>query len=212
MKRRPRYPQRRTLRLPYYDYALPGAYFVTICTHRRRCLFGEIVDSRMVQNAAGEKVAEEFLRSFEIRSEMARDAWVLMPNHLHAILLIQSQGEFGVSGDLPVAPTHCLGARSLSDVSCGSSRKEGRPKGPEAKSLSSFISGFKAAATTRIREITGRPSMPVWQRGYYEHVIRGRKELERTRLYIDGNPQTWLDDDENPNNITRKRKSQKPWL
>lgn len=212
MSERQLYPHRRTLRLPDYDYAQPGMYFVTICTHKKRCLFGEIVGIRMLLSKTGAAVEEEFLRSFDIRQELGLDAWVLMPNHLHAVVMISEPKGYGrMAGDLPVAPTiPLLDDKSSEGGSAGRPKPE-RSKGPPCKSLSSFVGGFKAAATNSVRKMVPELRGPVWQRGYYEHVIRSEEELERIRVYIAGNPQMWPDDEENPVNRTRQLKRHKPW-
>lgn len=91
--------RRRSIRLSGYDYSLAGAYFVTVCTQGRACLFGEITDNEMRLNDAGQAVADEWLKSAAIRDEILLDEWVVMPNHFHGIVII-TEGR----GDRPVAP------------------------------------------------------------------------------------------------------------
>ena len=98
MKYNPDIHHRRSMRLQGYDYSSPGAYFVTICTQNRECLFGEIVARKMVLNDAGKIVADEWIKTGDIRDEIELDAWVVMPNHFHGIVMIRR-------GDRPVAPT-----------------------------------------------------------------------------------------------------------
>ena len=188
MNREQPYPKRRNVRLSSYDYSQPGAYFITICTHGGRCLFGDIVDWQVSLNAVGDAIKEEFLRSFEIRKEMSPDAWVIMPNHLHAIVVISevaSALRFD-SGDLPVAPTGAL-----------------KRPGPRQRSISSLVGGFKAAATRRVRQRDGAQRRRIWQRNYYEHVIRNEREFERLRDYTIGNPSRWFEDSLHPENLPR---------
>jgi REP element-mobilizing transposase RayT len=92
------YRNRRPIRLQGYDYSRAGAYFVTVCTHDRLCLFGEIADRRMALNDTGKIVANEWMKSGEIRDEIELGEWVVMPNHFHGIVMIRT-------GDRPVAPT-----------------------------------------------------------------------------------------------------------
>jgi len=165
---------RRSIRLRGYDYAQAGAYFVTICTQNRECLFGEIVDGQVALNVPGEVVAEEWLRSARIRGEIELDAFVVMPNHLHGIVVIRDVGAHG-RAPLP-SPPH-------------------RPP----RSLGSFVAGFKSVSTKRINAIRGTPGVPVWQRNYREHVIRDDHDLGRVRRYIAENPLRWDEDPENPN-------------
>ena len=165
---------RRSIRLPAYDYAGPGTYFVTIVTYHRKCAFGEIAAGQMRVTEIGAMVREEWLRSAEIRLEIALDEYVIMPNHVHGIVIIRDVGAHG-HAPLPM-------------------RTRQRP----ARSLGSFVAGYKAAATRRINVIRGTPGHPVWQRNYYERVIRGDAELNRIRQYIADNPASWEEDIENP--------------
>jgi putative transposase len=169
--------RRRAMRLQGYDYAQAGAYFVTLCTHNRDCLFGDIVDGRPRLGEFGAIVAEEWSRSTDIRREIELDEWVVMPNHLHAIVVITAAGK--AHGR---APLH-----------------------PRARSLSSLVAGFKAATTKRINARRGTPGEPVWQRNYSDHIIRNEKSLDAIRQYIQENPLRWADDDENPANLKRRR-------
>lgn len=170
---------RRSIRLPGYDYAAAGAYFVTICVHDRACLFGEVALSEI-----GAIVVEEWLRSEEIRQEIVLDAWVIMPNHMHGIVIIEGTDESGHRrGDRPVALT---------------TTSPDRPKGPRPKSLASFMAGFKSAATKQINILRNTPGMKVWQRSYYEHIIRDDDDYIRIRAYIEHNPARWAEDRLNP--------------
>jgi REP element-mobilizing transposase RayT len=99
MKYDPQHHRRRSIRLKEYDYSQAGAYFVTICTQHRKCLFGDVVDGEMRLNDAGRTVRDEWLKSQAIRNEIALDAFVVMPNHFHGIAIIRRRG------DRPVAPT-----------------------------------------------------------------------------------------------------------
>lgn len=163
---------RKSTRLAGYDYSQNGAYFITLCSHNRECLFGEIQNGVMVPNEYGKIVIEEWYRSVDIRDEIELDEFVLMPNHMHGILSIDRRG------DWQVAQSHT--------------------PGPKPKSLSSFIAGFKAAVTKQINSIRNKSGVPVWQRNYYEHVVRNEDDLLQTREYIVNNPMKWELDKENP--------------
>ena len=174
-----RSPQRRkSSRLKGYDYAQPGAYFVTLCTQDRTCLFGDVCAGKMRLNAFGKIVADEWVKTAEIRDEIDLDEWVVMPNHFHGILVIGR-------GDRPVAPTKSVAAI-----------------GPQSRSVAAAIAGFKSAATKRINTLRGTPGMPVWQRNYHEHIIRNEDSLDRLRQYILDNPAQWTMDLENPLSTT----------
>ncbi len=168
---------RRSIRLPGYDYAQSGAYFVTMVTYQRECAFGRIMAGQMLVNEIGAVVREEWLRSAEIRGEIALGEYVIMPNHVHGIVIIRDVGAHG-HAPLPV-------------------RTSQRP----ARSLGSFVAGYKAAATRRINVIRGTPGHPVWQRNYYERVIRGDADLNHIRQYIADNPAYWEEDVENPDRV-----------
>lgn len=165
--------QRRSIRLPGYDYSQAGAYFVTLCVHDRACLFGEVVDGAMRLNELGALVASEWLRTATIRPQVTLDEFVVMPNHFHAIIAIEDSRR----GVLPYA----------------------RPRfRSPAESLGSIVRGFKSATTTLINSMRNSPGVPVWQRNFYEHVIRNEAELTRIQEYIVNNPLQWYLDRENP--------------
>ena len=166
-------PSRRSIRLPTYDYSQGGAYFITICAHDRRCLFGRVIESQMQLNARGAIIEEEWFGSAAIRPHIVLDAFVVMPNHVHGIVFLES--DVGATGRSP-APR----------------------SGPGRRSLGSFVGSFKAAATRRIKRLRDAPNGPVWQRNYYEHIVRDEKSLDAIREYIANNPANWMCDRENP--------------
>lgn len=174
---------RRSVRLRQYDYSQAGVYFITLCTAGRQCLFGDIVDGEMMLNKIGQLTASEWERSMEIRKEIELDAWIIMPNHMHAVFLISH------SSSAPAAAT--LQPSSAPDASI-------RTMGSIKKSLSSLMQGFKSATTAKINVIRQMPYVPVWQRGLWEHVVRSEAELKRIRDYIAANPQQWDADSNNP--------------
>jgi REP element-mobilizing transposase RayT len=169
---------RRSIRLAEYDYAAKGSYFITICTAGRECLLGSMVDGAVTLSAFGEIVQEEWQRSASVRSELALDVFVVMPNHIHGIVMIETtdtNANVGAHGVRPVA--------SL-----------GRARG----SIGSMIAGFKSAATRRINDARDTKGARVWQRNYYERIIRNEAEQERIREYIATNPQHWAEDEYHP--------------
>ena len=184
---------RRSVRLKEYDYSQPGAYFVTLVTHQRAELFGQIVNGNMQLNRRGEIVKEEWFASANIRKEICLypEEFIIMPNHIHGIVwiadVIDSEGADGhvIVGATGLSPLH---KKSL---------PQKHPRGPTPKSLASFIVGFKSSVTKRIRDEFG--GVGVWQRNYYEHIIRNEKEWDAIRRYIESNPQNWESDEENLN-------------
>ena len=178
---------RRSIRLKGYDYRQPGAYFVTICTHRWQSLFGEVIDGEMVLNPVGRIVEKEWLKAAVVRSNVTLDEFVIMPNHLHGIIVM---GDSNVGATCQVAPTRAHSVIRASDTK--------RAKGPKAGSLGAIIGQFKRTATMRINRLRGTRRKPVWQRNYYEHVIRSDESLNRIRAYIHYNPARWDLDKYNP--------------
>ena len=175
---------RRSVRLQGYNYAHPGAYFVTICTQGRKCLFGEITNGEMRLNPFGNVVLEEWIRTAKVRKNIELDSFVVMPNHFHGIIelfdtAVGATRRVALSGTTHrVAPTMAMG--------------------PASGSIGAIIGQFKSVVTKRINEMRGILSSPLWQRNYYEHVIRNENELNKIREYILSNPLQWVQDRENP--------------
>lgn len=168
--------RRRSIRLPGYDYTQAGAYFVTLCTHNRQCLFGDIVDGTMRLNELGKIVADQWLQTAVIRRGIILDAWVVMPNHFHGIVMI-TEADVGLRrGTARRAPT----AEHFSM--------------PVAGSLPTIVRSFKSAATKYINQWRQTPGAPVWQRNYWEHVVRNETDLHEIRQYIVNNPRLWTAD------------------
>jgi REP element-mobilizing transposase RayT len=167
--------RRKSIRLKEYDYSLPGEYFITICTHGKQCIFGEVVDEKMHLNEVGKIAKEEWLKTPDIRPAIELDVFEIMPNHLHGIIVIKDESS------IPKVGTH----------NCASLQRKPR-------SLGSIIAGFKSAVTTRINNTRNTPYVPVWQGKFHDHIIRNEKELNNIREYIMNNPLNWWFDEENP--------------
>jgi REP element-mobilizing transposase RayT len=210
MKYDPKIHHRGSIRLQGYDYSSPGAYYVTLCSFGKQCIFGRVVDDQMQENECGKIVRQQWFESAEIRKEIELDAFTVMPNHLHGILWIVGPDgvrpganmDFALSdGAKHVGPS---GARPKPNAM--RSPKMGRtPFGPtnripamRPRSLASWASGFKSAVTSPIRKLWKKPHATVWQEDYFEHVIRDETELLRIRDYILSNPARWKLDRENP--------------
>lgn len=181
-------PNRRSLRLRGYDYSEPGAYFITVCTQRRECLFGEIVDGKMWLNEYGQIVHDEWFRAASIRPyvHLFEDEWIIMPNHVHGIIWISEgivKATRQVGATRRVAPTN------------------GRPCGPQPGSIGAIVGQFKSITTKRINHHRGALGAALWQRNYYEHTIRDETALHCIRQYILENPLKWHLDWENPNRV-----------
>ena len=177
---------RRSIRLRGHDYAQPGAYFVTICTYQRECLLGRIEASRVVLSDAGEMARLVWDGLPDRFPSVALDEYVIMPNHVHGIVLVGAQF---------IAPDPEDG------LTC------------HAPALGEIIRAYKATVTRLVRRTDdgatnlGATSKGVmnhaptgfgWQRGFYEHIVRNEPELTAIREYIQGNPACWDDDENNP--------------
>lgn len=164
---------RRSIRLTDYDYRQTGAYFVTICAANKQCLFGEIANDEMQLTQMGETAIDcwEAIPQHFPNTEL--DAFVLMPNHLHGIVVIQT------ARAQHAAPLHT-------------------PPHVASGSLGAIIRSFKSATTRQINILRKKPGETLWQRNYYEHVIRNEADLDRIRHYIEINPSKWSEDTENP--------------
>jgi REP element-mobilizing transposase RayT len=171
------------MRLAGYDYAQAGAYFVTACTQGRVCLFGEVVDGEMRTNEAGAMVKRVWEELPKFYAGVALDVFVVMPNHVHGIIVL-----------VGAAPRACP---------CGG-LGTGQPQGVAPTiTLPDVVHRFKTLTTRRYVEGVKRGWWPVferrlWQRGYYEHVIRDEASLDAIRRYVVDNPSRWAYDRENP--------------
>lgn len=183
--------KRKNIRLKGFDYSSEGAYFITIVTKDREPLFGEIVGEEMVLNDLGKIVAEEWVRSAEIREEIEIEDFVVMPNHFHAVVYINNDdsNRNNPPGDDPVGAT---GRSPLQIKSAVAPTNHG----PRPRSLGALMAGFKSAVTTRINTLRGTPGVPVWQRNYYDHIVGSDREYEQIAAYIADNPAKWLTDSE----------------
>ena len=204
MKYNPDKHHRRSVRLQGYDYAKPGAYFITICAHNRTCLFGKIVDGKMELNEFGMIVKNEWLRTSIIRPNIDIDEFVIMPNHLHGILIIvdnnHCRGVWPYAPTMPYAPTTPYAPASETEITPSTNKpnQTSEFKSP-SQTIGAIIRGFKSATTKQINVCRNSPGTPVWQRNYYEHIIRNDDELNRIRAYIKNNPVNWPQDKNNVN-------------
>ena len=172
--------RRGSLQQQDYDYAQTGAYFVTVCAQDRACLFGAIVDGQMRLNAAGREAGQCWLQIPRHFPNVELDEFVVMPNHLHGIVALGDGGR----GTACRAPTV---------------ERFGKPI---SGSLPTVLRSFKSAVTKRINALQETPGAAVWQRNYYEHIIRDEASLHGIREYIVNNPLQWALDRENPTNET----------
>ncbi len=170
--------QRRSIRLPSYDYGHPGSYFVTLCTNQRLCLFGEVVGGDVSLSPYVGIVMSCWHDLVNHYAHLELDTFVVMPNHVHGIIVLTDvDRRTDVGAGFKPAP---LTARS---------RSRGLPE---------IVRAFKTFSSRHINEARATPGESVWQRNYFERVIRDEAELDRVRQYIVGNPANWSRDAENP--------------
>jgi putative transposase len=170
---RTRLRNRQSIRLRAFDYSQNGAYFVTICTARRLCLLGNIEDGEVRLSLVGQVVRLRWQELPRHTPGLTVDVWVVMPNHLHGIIVLPGSTVTGVPG-----------ANLL--------------PGPNPGSLGAIIGGFKSAVSREIAANHQSPVRPFWQRNYYERVIRNDQELDAIRRYIAENPLRWDNDPDHP--------------
>jgi putative transposase len=164
MKRKPtQYPARKRARLSTFNYSNGGYYFVTICAHERKCLFGEIIDGVMLPNSCGQMVTSVWMEIPQRFNQAILDSFIVMPNHIHGILVLET-----------------------------------------GLSLSRVIQVFKSICTNEyIRGVQKQRwekfDQSIWQKSFYDHVIRNDQDLLRIQEYIVNNPLQWAMDEEHPN-------------
>jgi REP element-mobilizing transposase RayT len=169
-------------RLRGYDYGSTGYYFITICTSERLPRFGSIEKGLMVLNKSGEIVQSAWLELPDHYPNLSLDEFVIMPNHLHAITILENTRRDRFINLSLQKPAKIHG-------------------------LSEIIRGFKTWSARRVNELDKSLGVPLWQRSFYDHVIRDEKDLQRVREYIHDNPLKWEEDQENPQNLSNLTKS-----
>jgi REP element-mobilizing transposase RayT len=204
MKYNPIIHHRHSIRLKGYDYSRAGMYFVTICCQNRTCLFGQIENGEMVLNDAGkmiEKWVSELSHKF---SDIVLDMYVIMPNHIHAIIINNgndNNNDDAVGADLRVCP-YIMGE-------CGNSGEHGNLSGEHGdlsgehigSPLHRVVQWFKTMTTNEyirgVKTLDWQPfNQKLWQRGYWEHIIRNDKSYQHIANYIINNPVNWENDEE----------------
>ena len=233
--------RRRSIRLSGFDYSQPGCYFITICTYQKRCLFGKIVNNEIMLNQFGQVVEKEWLNSEKIRKNIIIDKYVIMPNHLHGIIIINhgrgisqsnctnniNPNRRGVSRYAPTtdnpkpdvsryapttdnpkpdvsqyAPTTDNPKPDVSQYAPSSNNNFGEHIFSEiqnkfhspSQTIGSIIRGFKSTTAKQINLMLNAPGAPVWQRNFYEHIIRDEDDYYRIAEYIRSNPEKWESD------------------
>ena len=172
-------PRRRTIRFQAFDYSQAACYFVTICSKDNRCIFGHVVDTKMQLNSLG-TIVEECLVAVPLHFNNTEiPVHSIMPNHLHAIVVLRANAS-------TVGPAKTSNKRAEAFAA------------PVIGSIPTIVRSFKSAVTRAARAAFRKPSLDVWQRNYFERVIRSDDEFRKTWQYICENPARWDFDPENP--------------
>lgn len=191
---------RRSIRLKGYDYSRSGLYFITLCVVDRICVFGNIVDGKMQLNDIGRLVEEEWLNTVDVRNGDVRlHNYIVMPNHFHAIIEIcECRGELHspqILNGCNMGECECRGESyspqilntdNVGECEKGECDSPLRMKSP-SKTVGAIVRGFKGAVSRQL-------GYSVWQRNYYEHIIRTGESYRQISDYIVNNPTKWQDD------------------
>jgi REP element-mobilizing transposase RayT len=187
MKYNPDIHQRRSIRLKGYDYTQEGLYFITICVKNHECLFGKIDNGIMELNNYGEIANNYWIAIQDHFLPIDILEFVVMPNHIHGILMINDKN----IDERHVGARHAVPLQFTPQHNRSKTEQYGKPV---PGSIPTIIRSYKSAVTKKINEINNIPGSPVWQRNYYEHIIRDEKSYHQISEYIGANPLKWQDD------------------
>ncbi len=162
-------PNRQSIRLRGHDYSVDGVYFITVCSHERQNMFGAVASGRMMPNEYGRQIEKTWSYISNRYEYIREDRFVIMPNHIHGIWILGNG--FDITDD-------------------------GKPE-KNRKPIGRLVGAFKTVSTKYINDMRGTPGAKLWQRGYYDRVIRNQDELNAIRRYIEQNPKNWATDENN---------------
>lgn len=195
---------RRSIRLNGYNYSQDGAYFVTLCIQNREPVLGNIQDQNMVLSKIGEIIQNSWLWLFDNYDYLVLDEWVIMPNHLHGIIIIRKHDN---NGNRDIKKGNSFGCcRGGSRTAPTETQIITKPSNQSCKSLGRIIVAFKTVSTKHVNIFCNSAGEVLWQRNYYEHIIRNQQEIDRIREYIRLNPFNWQSDENNLINMNNKNK------
>ncbi len=179
----PQEHHRRSIRARGYDYSQPGVYFVTLCTARRACNLGYIQNGKMLRNDVGEAIQRRWLDLPAQFAEVTLDTFVIMPNHLHGIIVLTGPRPPQSAAHIPRMSTD---------------HREAPTRTRKLPTLGHIVGTFKSRSAIEANRILHPIGRPFWQRNYYNHVVRRGRDLDEIRRYIAENPMKWCEDPENP--------------
>ena len=187
---------RQSIRLHGYDYSQSGAYFITICAYKKQNIFGTIVDAEMKLNLAGQYAFAQWMMIPKRFNIVELGEVIIMPNHIHGIIVIQSgrgdtqRGTSGLDNGDP-------GAREwlISNPSPLQENDNTQPNGTIRGSIGAIIQNFKSSVSRKINAMPKMKGIKIWQKNYYDHIIRDEEDYARIVEYIRNNPQSWEKDE-----------------
>ena len=194
MKRR-----KNSLRLPDYDYSLPGAYFITLCTQHRLHLFGHISDGKMILNEFGKIVEKVWINLPNHYPNMACGEFVVMPNHVHGVVKLKPKEH--TKGGFENPENAKEGRFQTCPNEPRSNVEQNREKGgfethpnkihPKIHGIPEIVRALKTFSARKINECRNSPGISVWQRNYWERIVRNERALQAINRYIQNNPIKW---------------------
>jgi len=181
--------QRRSIRLPGYNYSSSGEYFITICIQGRKCILGEVIEGKMVLNNFGHFVNNCWASLPQYYENLSLGEWIVMPNHIHGILIIDNP--VGAIHELPLS-----GSEAIHEFPIQNEPSDELPLHLQRQKilLSKIIGRFKMNTGKFINQVRQTSGQPVWQRNYYEHIIRNEKSYDKIKYYIINNTLNWYED------------------
>jgi REP element-mobilizing transposase RayT len=206
---RPRLPQRKSIRLKGYDYSQAGLYFITICCEDRVCHFGHIDNGQMILNEFGQIAYNEWLNTLSIRKNLELYEFIIMPNHMHGIIVLNGMGElhspenndYNIMDECDSPERDVMDGNKTCECKTGECKtgecktgefKTGECNSPLRSSVGAIVRGFKSSVTKQIRLIGFDKKL--WQRNYHDHIIRNEQSYLNIANYIINNPAKWEED------------------
>lgn len=170
---------RHSIRLPGYDYTRPGAYFLTILAHKKEHLFGNVIKGVVQLSPVGEIVQEQWQKIPTHFPDVLLDAFVIMPNHIHGILVItEGAASMGKGKAFDLGSSHKSNALPIR-------------LGSQPGSIPAVLQNFKSITSRKINKLLNSPRSTIWHRNYYEYIIRDEEDFSRIQEYILENPMKW---------------------
>jgi REP element-mobilizing transposase RayT len=171
------WPERKQIRLKAFDYSQPGAYYITICTHQKKCVFGEIIEEKMILNPIGKIAHFQWGQLVHRFPNITLDQFIVMPNHLHGIIIIHENLNHAYENKQKPPIDQKPSINKFQQIIPGS--------------LGSIIRTYKGTVSRRYHQTRFVSIKPLWQRGFYDRVINDEDELNTVREYIIFNPKMW---------------------